>query len=102
MPFFDAIRKHMGMPAVAEKGTWPRRVRNNELPPERIPVRDDYEPATMSRHGFGELKVNKRGQVVLPQPPKRLPHPSRFIRDADQHNDFLRDGASPPPGGDDE
>jgi hypothetical protein len=97
MSVFDEIRKHVGMPANPEKGTWPRRVNNGELWPERIPVREDHEPTQMSRHGFGELKINKRGQVVLPQPPKRLPKESRFIRDADQVNDYLRDGGLPPP-----
>jgi hypothetical protein len=93
MSVFDEIRKHVGMPANPEKGTWPRRVNNGELWPER----EDREPAQMSRRGFGELKINKKGQVVLPQPPKRLPKESRFIRDADQVNDYLHDGGLPPP-----
>jgi hypothetical protein len=94
MSFFNEIRKHIGMPKEAES-TWPRQVKNNELPPERRYGRADYEPQPM-RHGMREVKI-ENGSIVLPnQSKRRLPQESRYIRNSDEHNSFLYNGGLPP------
>jgi hypothetical protein len=94
MSFFNEIRKHIGMPKEAEKGTWPRQVKNNELPPERrYAHNNELQPM---RHGMREVKI-ENGRIVPPnQPMRRLPHESRYIRNTDEHNSFLYDGRLPP------
>jgi hypothetical protein len=95
MSFFNEIRKRMGVRKEAEKGTWPRQVKNNELPPERRYACDDDEPQPM-RHGMREVKI-ENGRIVPPnQPKRRLPQESRYIRNSDEHNSFLHDGGLPP------
>ena len=101
MPFFDEISKRFGMNKGLEGGQWPRRVANNEPPPQRRWPSEDYEAQPM-RHGIREVKI-ENGRIVDPNQPKTkpsLPDPSRFIRDSHEHNGYLRDGGLPPPGDD--
>jgi hypothetical protein len=102
MPFFDEISKRFGANKGPDTkgGPWPRPVANDELPPQRLWPSENYEPQPM-RHGIWEVKI-ENGRIVPPEQPKkrRLPQESRFVRDSDQHNDYLRDGGLPPRDGD--
>jgi hypothetical protein len=84
MSFLSLISQYFGLDQDPAKGKWPRRVANNELPPERIPVVLPHErrplPSGISDPiGWREVTFNNQ------QKPQRTPKA--------EMNDFLHDGA---------
>ena len=91
MSFFDAISKFFGLDRDPGKGTWPRVVGTNELPPSRLPIVPPHLRGTLP---FGIREVT--GPDHQGWQPWKSPIEQRDREVGRTMGDFLMDGAVRP------